>query len=77
MPHDKATGWIEPDITINGVVLSFGQAMALRVAASTFLMEMSQPDPLGNDGAGRGIANGYRERMTEVCALMIQPKNGN
>lgn len=45
--------------------------MALRVAASNFMIEMNQPDALGDDEAGRGIAKGYRERMTEVCALMI------
>lgn len=71
MPKYKATGWREPDITINGTPLSFGQAMALRVAASAYLMEMSNPDALGDDEQGRAIAKGYNERLGEVIKLMI------
>jgi hypothetical protein len=61
----------EPDITINGVRLSVGQAMALRVAATSYHVEMSQPNALGDDEVGVGIAKGYRERLSEVLDLMI------
>ena len=68
--HNEETGWTEADITINGVALSFGQSMALRVAASTFLMTLSEPDALGDDEPGRGIAKGYRERMIEIIKMI-------
>jgi len=31
---DEASGWVEPDITINGRLLSFAEAMSVRVAIS-------------------------------------------
>ena len=68
--HNEETGWTEADITINGVVLSFGQSMALRVAVSSFLMSLSEPDALGDDDNGRGIAKGYKASMTEVMAMI-------
>lgn len=63
--------WTEADITINGTKLSFGQAMALRVAATDFHKQMAQLDALGSDENGRGIAKGYSDRLAEVLALMI------
>lgn len=68
--HDPETGWTEADITINGAVLSFGQSMALRVAVSSFLMSLSEPDALGDDEPGRGIAKGYKARMIEVVNML-------
>ena len=68
--HNEETGWTEADITINGKALSLGQSMALRVAASSFLMTLSEPDALGDDDDGRGIAKGYKARMTEVMSML-------
>ena len=59
----------EPDITIEGVRLSFAQAMALRVAASDFHMQMNDPETV--DGLGDCLAEGYRDRLTEILKLMI------
>ncbi len=67
--HNEETGWTEADITINGKALSFGQSMALRVAASSFLMSLSEPDALGDDDNGRGIAKGYKARMAEIMSM--------
>lgn len=67
---DEKTGWTEPDVTINGTSLTFGQSMALRVAVSTFLMSLSEPDALGDDEAGRGIAAGYKQRLSEIAKLI-------
>jgi hypothetical protein len=64
-------GWTEANVVVNGQKLSFGQAMALRVAASSFLTEMNQPGALGSDDAGRAIAKGYGERLSEVVRLML------
>lgn len=60
----------EPDITINGVALSVGQAMALRVAASNFLMELGDSESLGPDSLGRELLDGYKARLREILSLM-------
>lgn len=64
----------EADVTINGVPLTFGQSMALRVAANNFAMELQDPDALGDDEGGRSITKGYRERLAEVLGLMTRDK---
>jgi hypothetical protein len=63
----------EPRITINGVQLTSAQAMTVRVAVTSLLMEMGEPDALGGTEVERGIAAGYRARATEVVALMRSP----
>lgn len=62
----------EPDVTINGVALTFGQSMALRVAVSNFVMTLQDdPDALGTDKHGRIMTENYSKRLTEVLKLMI------
>lgn len=62
----------EAEITIEGVRLSFGQSMALRVAASNFLTTLSHdPEALGSDEHGRHMAKNYRERLSEILKLMV------
>lgn len=61
----------EPRITVNGVELSLGQAMTLRVALTTFHMEMGQPEALGKDEHGLITARNYRQRAEEVLVLMV------
>ncbi|RXT29334.1 hypothetical protein B5P46_11675 [Rhizobium leguminosarum] len=61
----------EPQIEINGTKLSEGQAMALRVACTSFFQKMSEGDsPLGPDELGRRMAALYRERLREVLWLI-------
>lgn len=62
--------WNEAFVTINGVGLTIGQTMALRVAAAAFHTEMGAPDALGEDEHGREMAAGYRARLTEVLVLL-------
>lgn len=64
----------EPDIIINGQVLSPGQAMTLRVALSGFLSNM-RDEGLGDDDTGKSIAAGYLARGAEVEALMLAHVN--
>ncbi|HUR93069.1 MAG TPA: hypothetical protein VMY76_00705 [Gemmatimonadales bacterium] len=66
----------EPKITINGVQLTGAQAMTVRVAVTSLMLEMRQPDALGAGDVNRGIANGYRDRATEVLAIMQRPPKG-
>ncbi len=60
----------EPTITINGTLLTGGQAMAVRVAIGAYLVEMQGDDPLGDDPHGRAMAKAYQDRLGEVLRLM-------
>lgn len=55
----------EPEITINGVRLTSGQAMAVRVAISSF-----NPD-CGDDEHGRAMSKAYADRLREVCRIIV------
>lgn len=72
--HNPDTGWTEADITINGKPLSFAQSMALRVAVSSFILQMNEPGALGNDETGLRIAGAYSERLSEVLGLIHAKK---
>jgi hypothetical protein len=60
----------EAKIIVNGVELSLGQSMTLRVALTTFISDMKR-DGLGDDETGNAIANGYIDRGEEVLLLML------
>jgi hypothetical protein len=59
----------EPSIVINGVPLTHGQAMTVRVAVSNFWDTLTTKG-LGEDEMGKSIAAGYRERLKEVFGFM-------
>jgi hypothetical protein len=62
----------EPDIVVNGTVLSPGQAMAVRVACTGFHTDITvNPRLLGTDDQGRRMAEAYRIRLGEVLQMMI------
>lgn len=70
MPALKAKSFSpEPAITVNGVRLSEGQAMTVRVALATFVMDLSH-NGLGEDKIGKSIATGYKERAHEIFGMM-------
>ncbi len=56
----------EAEIIINGVKLSPGQAMTVRVALQSFATDMAQPDALGSDVTGRAIAAGYLRNISTI-----------
>lgn len=60
----------EPHILLNGYELTAAQSMAVRVAITSFHMEMGDSDALGDDRQARELVKGYRERLTEVLKLM-------
>lgn len=62
--------WNEAFVTINGVGLTIGQTMALRVAAAAFHTEMGAHGALGGDEHGRQMAANYRVRLGEVLAML-------
>ncbi len=60
----------EARIGINGTTLTVGQSMAVRMACTTFLMDMAEPNSLGDDEHGKRMAEGYRARLSEVISLL-------
>jgi len=61
----------EADIVINGTPLHRSQAMAVRVALTSYHDEMSNPDFLGPDEMGRQMTAAYRARIGEVLKLLL------
>lgn len=49
---------LEPSIEINGITLTHGQAMTVRVALENFAMTLAS-EGLGEDKTGKGICAGY------------------
>ncbi len=64
----------EADVVINGVRLTHGQSMTLRVAVSSFIMNLSE-DPYMVKNLGE-IRLGYIARGREVEKLMIEGNHG-
>ena len=58
------------NITINGVRLTDGQSISLRVAVLTFMLDLNDPDSLGEDPHGRLMTSGYKERLSEILGLL-------
>jgi hypothetical protein len=59
-------------ITIGGVELTEAQSMALRVAITTQVERMAQENVLGDDELGKAMAQGYRDRSSEVLNLIMK-----
>lgn len=61
----------EAKVTINGLELTIGQVMSMRVAVGTMIMEMSEPDALGSDEIGKQLANSYIRNLREVEKMLV------
>lgn len=59
----------EANITINGRLLTTGQAMTIRVAIESFAMDLSN-DGLGEDAHGKMMAKLYLERISEIRQIL-------
>lgn len=60
-------------VAINGMTLSIGQVMALRVACSAYYdMLVRDTDALGTDEHGRRMTTLYQARLGEVLAMLVQ-----
>lgn len=59
--------WLEPTIVINGIPLTFPESLVIRVAVSSFLMQLSDPDYRKALGP---IAEGYEYHLTAVARKM-------
>jgi len=60
----------EPSILINGVWLSQGQSMSLRVAVEVFISDLVE-NGLGNDPHGIAMKENYLVRLGEIRSLMF------
>jgi hypothetical protein len=61
--------WKEPQIIINGVELTVGQAMTVRVACGAFAMGMGDAEI--RLGLGE-IGDAYQKRLREIHKLMAR-----
>lgn len=64
-------GTDEPIIIINGVKLTPGEAMTVRVALETWAMELqNDPGCLGVDEHGRRMVAGYLSAIRDIRRIM-------
>lgn len=63
----------EPTITVNGVLLSEGQAMTVRVALESFAIDLTE-NGLGSDEHGRKMTEGYLTCIVGIRWAMAKEK---
>jgi hypothetical protein len=62
----------EARITIGDKVLTEAQSMTVRVALSSFHVEIWEDDPLGTDEHARQMTDAYRERLAEIMPMVVK-----
>jgi len=62
----------EPTIVVNGVHLTDAQAMAVRVAITSYHAEMSDETACGDDDQGRLMTRAYHDRLSEVLNIIVK-----
>jgi hypothetical protein len=62
----------EAVVLVNGIHLSVGQSMALRVAVGHMLHDLQDPLHLGDDEHGRFMVKAYKARLEEVQELIFR-----
>ena len=72
---DDATGWTEPTILVNGHTLSFAQAMSVRVAVSSFRLQLG--DPAFQAGVGKHLARNYDAHLNAVERMTMTDQQMN
>ena len=63
----------EPRIIINGVKISEGAAMTIRVAIETFAISLQ--DGLGHDDNALALTKGYQGQISHIRDLMFRSEN--
>jgi len=71
MPIDKDSGWVEPDIIVNGRALTFAECLTLRVAVSQFGLWLTAPKVRAE--LGLALAAGYRHHLQKIEQAMVEP----
>lgn len=57
-------------ISVNGLMLTKAQSITVRMACTIYLLEMANPDALGDDKHGRTMAENYKGRLEEVLGFI-------
>lgn len=70
MPIDSDSGWVEPDIIVNGRALTFAECMSVRVAISSFRMTLTSGS--FRDGVGPALASNYDHHLATVELTMLR-----
>lgn len=60
----------EAMVTVNGTPLTDAQVMTMRVALTSFMTDMKEPNALGNDEHGLFMAKSYHEKATQILRQM-------
>jgi hypothetical protein len=60
---------MEPEIIINGIRLIEAQAMTVRCAVNSFIIDL-QNNGLGDDEHGKAMARAYLARLREITEIM-------
>lgn len=64
----------EPQIIINGHVLTEGQAMTVRVAIGAFANELREHG-LGHDEHGQRMMAAYQARLREIAVMLYEERD--
>lgn len=64
----------EAEIVINGIRLSTGEAMTLRVAMGSLSLDLLDDLALGNDETGKSLTQGYRSCLTSITKAMMKER---
>lgn len=64
-----------PIVTINGIELTPGQVMTIRVAVIDFKIFLQQ-EGLGDDDMGKALAASYLENAVGIISLLTEPTQG-
>lgn len=70
MTVDRETGMREADVDISGTRLTFAQSLSLRVAVSSFRLQLD--DPQFRRGIGEILARNYDVHLARVEQLLIE-----
>ena len=62
----------EVSVVIDGVPLRIGEVMTLRVALTSFLVDMSNEGSMGDDEIGEGTRLGYQKAGIELLKLLTR-----
>lgn len=64
----------EAKISVNGIPLTVGQSMTVRVALSSLMFSM-RDDGLGDDDHGKRMSKAYADRAQEVLKMILEDIN--
>jgi len=70
MPIDKETGWVEPDILVNGRALTFAECMTMRVAIGNFRLALTSAS--FRVAIGETLASNYDHHLAAVEMTMLR-----